>query len=98
LTAARVARPEDEVGCVLACVTGVVLVLTDQGLVRASYGARMLDAIARDRTHAPEPGEWVALHRWRDGPTTVEGLLTARRPPAAAPVLAPVLQLRPRRH
>jgi hypothetical protein len=77
---------------------GVVLVLTDRGQVRATYGARMLGELARDRSCAPEPGEWVTLRRWPDGPVTVEGLVW--RPPTPAP-LAPVLPMRPslrRRH
>lgn len=91
MTAARAPRHEDEVGCVLACETGVLLVLTDRGAVRATYGARLLGLLARDRTASPEPGEWVALRRWCDGPVTVEEML-ARRP---EPPLADVVHLRP---
>ena len=68
---------------------GVLLVLTDRGPVRASYGARMLGALARDRSRVPEAGEWVALRRWCDGPVTVESILSR---PAPRP-LARVLQL-----
>ena len=93
MTAARAARSELEVGCVLADEIGVLVVLTDDGPVRASYGARMLAAIARDRSTVPGPGEWVTVRRWCDGPVTVEQTLT----PASAPTLAPVLQLRPSR-
>jgi hypothetical protein len=81
-----------EVGCVLAREIGVLVVLTDDGPVRASYGARMLGAIARDRSRVPEAGEWVAVRRWCDGPVTVENTLT--RP---TPSLAEVLPLRVRR-
>jgi hypothetical protein len=77
---------------VLAREIGVLVVLTDDGPVRASYGARMLGAIARDRSRLPDAGEWVTLRRWRDGPVTVEGLLT--RP--ARPALATVLPMHPR--
>lgn len=90
MTAARAARPDLEVGCVLAQEVGVLLVLTDGGPLRATYGARMLGAIARDRSGVPEPGEWVSLRRWCDGPVTVERTLT--RPPPAP--LAQVLPLR----
>ena len=69
---------------------GVLIVLTDHGPVRASYGARMLGAIARDRSRVPEAGEWVTLRRWYDGPLTVETILSR---PAPRP-LAQVLQLR----
>lgn len=68
---ARAWRPE--VGLVIAREIGVVVVLTDRGPVRATYGARMLEAAARDRLALPEPGEWVTVRRWRDGPVTVEG-------------------------
>jgi hypothetical protein len=71
---------------VLAREVGILVVLTDVGPVRASYGARMLGEIARDRSRVPEPGEWVALRRWYDGPVTVEATL-ARRPSRIAPVV-----------
>jgi hypothetical protein len=78
------------VGCVLARETGVLVVLTDNGPVRASYGARMLCAIARDRSRAPVAGEWVTVHRWCDGPVTVEDVLTR---PYRSSALATVLPL-----
>jgi ribosome biogenesis GTPase len=74
------------VGCVLTRDIGVLVVLTDVGPVRASYSARMLGQIARDRSGVPEPGEWVVLRRWYDGPVTVEATLT-RRPSQLAPVV-----------
>jgi ribosome biogenesis GTPase len=91
LTAAPVARPEPEVGCVLRQEVGVLVVLTTDGPLRATYGARMLAAVARDRRCVPEPGEWVALRRWPDGPVTVEE--TVYRPEAPTG-LAPVVALR----
>ena len=75
----------------LACETGVLLVLTDRGALRATYGAPLLGLLARDRTATPEPGEWVLLRRWCDGPVTVEEMF-ARRP---EPPLADVVHLRP---
>jgi hypothetical protein len=79
---------------VLAREIGVLVVLTDVGQVRASYGPRMLGEIARDRSRLPEPGEWVTLRRWYDGPVTVERTLA--RPPAAGAdhALATVVPLR----
>ena len=72
----------------LAQEVGVLVVLTDDGPVRASYGARMLGAIARDRSRLPAAGEWVSLRRWCDGPVTVEGVLTQPHiPPGQATVL-----------
>ena len=73
----------------LAREIGILVVLTDDGPVRASYGARMLGAIARDRSRSPEAGEWVTVRRWCDGPVTVEDILT--RPSGAC--LATVLPL-----
>jgi hypothetical protein len=76
-----------EVGCVLARELGVLVVLTDGGPVRASYGVWMLGAIARDRSRTPEAGEWVTVRRWCDGPVTVEDVLTRPTDPPLATVL-----------
>ncbi len=92
MTAERATRPEAEVGCVVAQEPGVLVVLTDGGAVRATYGAMMLGTIARDRSRVPGPGEWVALRHWCDGPVTVEGSLG----PEPTISLAEVLPLRPR--
>jgi hypothetical protein len=81
---------------VVAREIGVLLVLTDEGPVRASYGARMLGAIARDGSRSPEAGEWVTVRHWCDGPVTVEEVLTRPcQPPALATVL-PLHRNRPR--
>ena len=80
-------------GCVLARELGILVVLTDAGPVRATYGTRMLGAIARDRSRVPDPGDWVSVRRWSDGPVTVEDALTR----SAAPHLARVLSLHRRR-
>ncbi|RLV49220.1 hypothetical protein D9V37_11755 [Nocardioides mangrovicus] len=66
------------VGCVLRVETGVAVVLTDAGERRASYGARMLATVARDRASAPKPGDWVTLCTWPDGRVTLEECLTPR--------------------
>ena len=84
--------PEPRVGCVVGHEVGVALVLTDGGPVRASYGARLLGAIARDRSCEPQPGDWVVLRTWCDGPVTVERAL-GREPVER---LAPVVRLHPR--
>jgi hypothetical protein len=65
------------------------VVLTDVGRVRATYGAHMLGQLVRDRSRVPEPGEWVILRRWYDGPVTVERTLS--RPPSES--LATVVPL-----
>lgn len=82
-------------GCVVGVEVGVVRVLTDRGEIRASYGARMLSRIARDRGVLPEPGEWVSLRRWGDGRITVEDCWARRTPPADGPS-ATVIPLRRR--
>jgi hypothetical protein len=81
---------------VLAREIGVLVVLTDDGAVRASYGARMLGAIARDRSRLPEAGEWVTLRRWCDGPWTVEGVLGRPYQPPALATVVPLHRNRPR--
>ena len=91
MTAAPAPHPDVEVGCVLATDTGLLLVLTDEGAVRATFGPRLLGEIARDRSRVPTPGEWVTLRRWSDGPVTVEAT-HGHRP---APALAEVVPLRP---
>jgi ribosome biogenesis GTPase len=82
------ARAEARLGCVLSVCTGVAVVLTDGGEVRATFGATMLCRIARDRSCLPGPGDWVVLRQWPDGPFTVEARATDR--------VAPVIPLRPR--
>jgi ribosome biogenesis GTPase len=69
------------VGCVVRIETGVAVVLTDRGECRASYGGRMLADVARDRSRAPQAGDWVTLRPWPDGRVTLEECLT---PPCAA--------------
>jgi ribosome biogenesis GTPase / thiamine phosphate phosphatase len=64
------------VACVVRVETGVAVVLTDNGERRASYGARMLSDVARDRSRAPQAGDWVTLRTWPDGRVTLEECLT----------------------
>ncbi|MCW2756413.1 MAG: GTPase [Nocardioidaceae bacterium] len=75
MTAQRVAGREP-VGLVLRVETGVARVLTDTGETVASYGGRMLGAVARDRSCAPAAGDWVTLRTWADGRVTMEECLT----------------------
>jgi hypothetical protein len=88
MTAERVAPPDGWVGCVLSVETGVFVVLTDRGEVRASLDGSMLCRAARDRSCLPVAGDWVALRAWCDGRVTVTGPM--RRP------LARVVPLRRR--
>jgi ribosome biogenesis GTPase len=80
VTALRVTGRQP-VGCVVRIETGVAVVLTDHGERRASYGARMLSDVARDRSRAPRAGDWVTLRTWPDGRVTLEECLTS---PSAA--------------
>ncbi len=57
---------------------GLVSALTAQGLVRASLGAGLLDAMAGDTLAAPCTGDWCIIRHWSDGPLTVEALLPRR--------------------
>lgn len=81
MTAERVSRPRPWVGCVTGTETGVCRVLTDRGELRASFGGGMLGLLARDRSCAPQPGDWVVLRGWPDERVTIEAPW-ARRPPA----------------
>lgn len=72
MTAERVSRPQPWVGCVTGTETGVCRVLTDRGEVRASFGGAMLGLIARCRSNAPGPGDWVVLRAWPDRRVTIE--------------------------
>jgi ribosome biogenesis GTPase / thiamine phosphate phosphatase len=75
---AAVAHPDDLPGRVGRVDTGVVTVLTSDGIARASWGGRVLAAAAEDPTAAPTTGDWVALRRWPDERTTVEVVLPRR--------------------
>ncbi|MGI9156615.1 MAG: hypothetical protein ACR2FG_08260 [Marmoricola sp.] len=57
--------------------TGVAVVLTSTGERRAGYGGWMLARVARDRSQAPAPGDWVTLRIWPDGRITLEECLTS---------------------
>jgi ribosome biogenesis GTPase / thiamine phosphate phosphatase len=77
-TFVAVAGSDDAAGRVARVDTGVVTVLTSAGIVRASWGARLLAAAAEDPTAAPSTGDWVALRHWPDDRTTVEVVLPRR--------------------
>jgi ribosome biogenesis GTPase / thiamine phosphate phosphatase len=75
---AAVAHPDDLPGRVARVDTGIVTVLTGQGICRASWGARILAVTAEDATAAPSTGDWVGLRRWPDDRITVEVVLPRR--------------------
>ena len=57
---------------------GLCTVLTATGVVRASWGAALLDSVALDPLLAPCTGDWAVVRRWPDGPVTVETVLARR--------------------
>jgi len=57
---------------------GLFGVATREGLVRASLGGAVLDALAKDAGAAPCTGDWCVVREWCDGPVTVEAVLPRR--------------------
>jgi ribosome biogenesis GTPase / thiamine phosphate phosphatase len=64
-----------EPGRVVRVDRGVCTVLTRTGPLRVSAGGDLLEAMAADGSAGPCTGDWCALRRWPDGPSTVEALL-----------------------
>ncbi|WP_030484129.1 hypothetical protein [Nocardioides aequoreus] len=83
------ARARHGAGCVLGAGDGLVEVLTDRGRLSATLGGAALARLAADPASAPQPGDWVDLCWWPDGPVTVDRV--RRR---ETPRLARVLPLR----
>lgn len=54
---------------------GVLLVLTERGPMRCTYGGGLLAAVAADPVGAPCPGDWCVVRHWPDGRATVELVL-----------------------
>ncbi|MGH3384529.1 MAG: ribosome small subunit-dependent GTPase A [Nocardioidaceae bacterium] len=54
---------------------GLVTVLTEDGPLRVSLGADLLDQMAKDSTAGPCTGDWCLLRPWPDGPVTLESVL-----------------------
>jgi ribosome biogenesis GTPase len=69
------AAADASVGRVARVDRGVAGVLTEQGPVRASYGAALLHEIAADATAAPCTGDWCVVRDWPDHRLTLEKLL-----------------------
>ncbi len=63
---------------VCAVERGGVDVLAADGPRRATFGADVLAAAARDPLAAPGVGDWVALRSWPDGRETVDAVLDRR--------------------
>jgi ribosome biogenesis GTPase len=77
-TGARRAVRGEEPGLVSRVDRGLCIVLTASGPVRASLGADLLEALARDSANGPCTGDWCRLRHWSDGPVTVEALAPRR--------------------
>ena len=54
---------------------GVLMVLTERGPMRCTYGGRLLGTVAADPVGAPCPGDWCVVRHWPDGRATVERVL-----------------------
>lgn len=57
---------------------GLCTVVTAGGLVRASLGSSVLEAVAADNLATPCTGDWVVVRDWPDGPRTIETVLARR--------------------
>jgi ribosome biogenesis GTPase len=66
------------VGRVVRVDRGIASVLTEQGPVRASWGAPVLQRAAHDPTEAPCAGDWCVVRTWPDHRVTVEHVLPRR--------------------
>ncbi|HYJ66161.1 MAG TPA: ribosome small subunit-dependent GTPase A [Nocardioidaceae bacterium] len=72
------ARTADAVGRVSRVDRGVCTVMSARGVVRASFGGDLLDAMAHDSFDGPCTGDWVTLRHWPDERTTAEAVLDRR--------------------
>ena len=77
-TGARRSCPGEEPGLVSRVDRGLCIVLTGSGVVRASLGGDLLDALARDPANGPCTGDWCRIRHWPDGPVTIEALAPRR--------------------
>ncbi len=66
------------VGRVVRVDKGVASLLTEQGPVRASWGAPVLQRVAHDPTEAPCTGDWCVVRTWPDHRVTIEHVLPRR--------------------
>lgn len=66
------------VGRVVRVDKGIAGVLTEDGPVRASWGAPVLQRVAHDPTEAPCAGDWCVVRTWPDHRVTVEHVLPRR--------------------
>ncbi|MEO7745883.1 MAG: GTPase RsgA, partial [Actinomycetota bacterium] len=57
---------------------GACDLLGEEGPWRATWGADVVAAVARDPLAVPSTGDWVAVQLWPDGHRTVEAVLPRR--------------------
>lgn len=57
---------------------GACELLGPDGALRASWGADVVAAVARDPLAVPSTGDWAVVQRWPDGRRTVEAVLPRR--------------------
>ena len=76
--AGSASAPDAAVGRVVRVDRGVALVLTETGIVRASYGAELLAEMACDPGAAPSTGDWVVVRDWPDHRVTLDTVLPRR--------------------
>jgi ribosome biogenesis GTPase / thiamine phosphate phosphatase len=72
------AATDASVGRVVRVDRGLVSVLTEDGIRRASVGGGLLGLMAHDPTEGPCTGDWCLLRTWPDHRTTLERLLPRR--------------------
>ena len=76
--AASHAYPDELVGRIAGVDRGLASILTQHGVIRASYGAAVLAAIATDPLSSPCTGDWCLVRHWPDGPFVIETVLPRR--------------------
>lgn len=69
------AAGDTSLGRVVRVDRGVAGVLTEDGLARVSFGARLLAAMAVDPATAPCAGDWCVVRGWPDHRSTLEVVL-----------------------
>jgi ribosome biogenesis GTPase len=71
-------RSDSAPGRVLRADRGILTVLDETGVTRASIGGGVLLSAAQDPARLPCAGDWVVLRKWPDRRTTVECVLPRR--------------------
>ncbi|HYO31487.1 MAG TPA: ribosome small subunit-dependent GTPase A [Nocardioidaceae bacterium] len=72
------AHPDELVGRIAGVDRGLASILTEHGLIRASYGGAVLEAMATDPLASPCTGDWCLVRHWPDGPFVIETVLPRR--------------------